>query len=93
MFSAEILKQNDSIINCSYDCILEGVLDYVGVGVPRNGYTRISAFPTDSVLLHPKQIAIHSIDGSENLIESSAMGTKAFRKNKYPFLLIILDIS
>ena len=42
-FSRKILRQNDSIINLNYDCMLEGVLDYLGVWTPRDGYARISA--------------------------------------------------
>jgi hypothetical protein len=73
-FSTEILKQYDTIINLNYDCMLEGVLDYLGVWTPRDGYARISAFPTDSILPNPKQIIIHKIHGSENFVESSVIG-------------------
>jgi len=54
-FSTELLKQNDSIISLNYDCMLEGVLDYLGVWTPRYGYARILDFPTDSILPNPKK--------------------------------------
>ena len=54
--------------------MLEGVLDYLGVWTPRDGYARISAFPTDSIFPNPKQIIIHKIHGSENFVESSVIG-------------------
>ena len=70
----DLLKENDSIISLNYDCILEGVLDYLGVWTPRDGYARLSAFPTDSILPNPKKITIHKIHGSENFVESSVIG-------------------
>lgn len=73
-FSTELLNQNDSIISLNYDCMLEGVLDYLGVWTPRDGYARIEAFPTDSILPNPKQIIIHKIHGSENFVESGVIG-------------------
>jgi len=73
-FSTKLLKQNDSIISLNYDCMLEGVLDYLEVWTPRDGYARISAFPTDSILPNPKKIIIHKIHGSENFVESSVIG-------------------
>ena len=73
-FSVDLLKENDSIISLNYDCILEGVLDYLGVWTPIDGYARISAFPTDSILPNPKKIIIHKIHGSENFVESSVIG-------------------
>ena len=54
--------------------MLEGVLDYLEVWTPRDGYARISAFPTDSILPNPKKIIIHKIHGSENFVESSVIG-------------------
>lgn len=74
IFSVDLLKENDSIITLNYDCLLEGVLDYLGVWTPRDGYARISAFPTDSILTNPKKITIHKIHGSENFVESSVIG-------------------
>ncbi len=73
-FSKELLKKNDSIVSLNYDCILEGVLDYFGVWTPRDGYARIDAFPTDSILPNPKQVIIHKIHGSENFRESGVIG-------------------
>jgi len=73
-FSTELLKQNDSIISLNYDCILEGVLDYLGIWTPRDGYARIDNFLTDSILPNPKKITIHKIHGSENFVESSVIG-------------------
>ena len=54
--------------------MLEGVLDYLEVWTPREGYARISAFPTDSILPNLKNIIIHKIHGSENFVESSVIG-------------------
>ena len=73
-FSTKLLKQNDSIVSLNYDCMLEGVLDYLEVWTPREGYARISVFPTDSILPNPKNIIIHKIHGSENFVESSVIG-------------------
>jgi len=55
-FSKELLNENDSIISLNYDCILEGVLDHFGVWTPRDGYARIDAFPTDTILPNPKRV-------------------------------------
>lgn len=74
MFSKEILKENDSIVSLNYDCILEGVLDYLGVWTPNGGYARIDAFPTDSIQLNPKHMIIHKIHGSENFKEAGVIG-------------------
>jgi len=46
----------------------------LGVWTPRDGYARIKAFPTDSILPNPKQIIIHKIHGSENFVESGVIG-------------------
>ena len=74
-FSKEVLKQNDSIISLNYDCILEGVLDKLEVWTPNDGYTaRIVYIPTDSISSNPKNITIYKIHGSENFVESSAIG-------------------
>jgi hypothetical protein len=73
-FSKELLKENDSIVSLNYDCMLEGVLDYLGVWTPRDGYAGIDSFPTDSILPNPKQITIHKIHGSENFVESEVIG-------------------
>lgn len=74
-FSKEVLKQNDSIISLNYDCILEGALDKLEVWTPNDGYTtRIVYIPTDSISSNPKNITIYKIHGSENFVESSAIG-------------------
>jgi hypothetical protein len=70
ILALEVFKKNDAIISLNYDCLLEGVLDYLDVWSPYGGYARIENPLLNNKLKNQRNIKIFKIHGSENFVES-----------------------
>ncbi|MCX6996496.1 MAG: hypothetical protein NTV49_05300, partial [Kiritimatiellaeota bacterium] len=73
-FIKEVVCANDALVSLNYDCFLEGALDTFGVWSPYGGYARIQNSLCSNIPPNPHNIRVYKIHGSENFIESSAVG-------------------
>ena len=71
-FSQNILQRDDVIVNLNYECFLEGMLDYLHLWEPINGYIGVHFHPdAKAEALKDKQVKIIKVHGSENFVISS----------------------
>ncbi len=88
IFALEVFAKNDAIISLNYDCLLEGVLDYLEVWSPNGGYARIENPLSNNILKNQRNIKFFKIHGSENFVES-----KIKKELKQTGISLIIDSS
>jgi len=77
-FACEVLCENDAIVTTNYDCLLEGLLDFYKVWLPKGGYVnahdpRIQGHSNEG-RENPKRIKFYKIHGSEHFRECKVFG-------------------
>jgi len=65
-FALNIFHKNDVILNLNYECFLEGLLDYLEIWNPNQGYGTIENMLVGEENINTNNIQILKIHGSEN---------------------------
>ena len=68
-FALNSFSNDDVIVNLNYECFLEGLLDYMGIWNPNEGYGVIHNPLIDDSHVNVKNIQILKIHGSENFTQ------------------------